>query len=779
MVRHRWQDMAARFRAMDAAEIHSRLRQEFDKRADLLRFRTGFTFQQEPTQPAAEKHFFFESSEVPAVLQALRARLPQQADAIVDEAERICAHHFNLLGYANVDYGREIAWHLDAVHQVRSPRKPFFKIDYLDPAQVGDAKITWELGRHQHLVTLAKAYRLTENPRFAVECFAQWYSWHEQHVYPIGIHWSSSLEIALRSLSWLWVLFLLDGCDVVPRGFPGDLLRALSINAQHIEHFLSTYTSPNTHLLGEAVGLFFLGTLCPQFSAARRWQQTGWQIILEEAKKQVHRDGFHFERSTYYHVYALDFFLHARMLATRNQIDIPDWFDHTLLKMMEALRLLGQCGPPPSFGDDDGGRLFDASRNRREQLLDPLSTGAVVFNRGDFKAACGTLREETLWLMGPGAGHRVDELPTDGNTHSSGELAESGMYVMLAAGDESAQLVIDAGPLGSHHAGHSHADALSLHLSAKGLELLCDPGTFEYCGDGIGRSWFRSTAAHNTLAMDGLDQAESAGPFAWGSLVGTSVERWILGRGFEVFRGSHTGYTRLQSPVIHERWVVHFKGLGWLVRDVALGSGTHSLDLAWHLGPKLCSSGKNFFVSEQGNGLRFLDCEASGWSAELRDEWWSPAYGIRVPTKTLHHSFTGPLPAEFAVFLQTADSNSTSDGASLQCDVSTESAARVYSYAHDQERSGAVFAASSQPWSLLGWSSDADLLCYHATGDRLDSLLLCNASFVEWHGQRLWSGTQPTHWCEFTSRDGSLEIVSVAPAASSTAHGSRTASVNK
>ncbi len=779
MVRRRWQDMATRLRAMDAAEIASRLRQEFNKRAGLLRFWTGFTPHEEPIQSAAKKHFFFELPEIPAVLRELRTRHPQQVEAIVEEAERICAHQFHLLGYANVDFGRDIDWHLDAVHQVRSPRKPFFKIDYLDSAQVGDAKITWELSRHQHLVTLAKAYRLTDNPRFAVECFAQWYSWQGQNVYPIGIHWSSSLEVAVRSLSWFWVSFLLEGCDVVPRPFPRDLLRALSVNAQHIERFLSTYTSPNTHLLGEAVGLFFLGTLCPQLSSARRWQQTGWQIVLEEAKRQVRRDGFYFERSTYYHVYALDFFLHARMLAARNGIGIPDWFDHTLLKMMDALRLLGQCGAPSSFGDDDGGRVFDPRRNRREHLLDPLSTGAVVFNRGDFKNACGTLREETLWLMGPDAGGCFDQIPSEAATLSSGELGESGMYVMLATDERAAQLVVNAGPWGAHPAGHSHADALSIHLSANEQELLCDPGTFEYCGDGIGRAWFRSTAAHNTLAVDGVDQAEARGPFAWTSQPDTNVGAWILGQGFEVFRGSHNGYARLQSPVIHERSVVHFKGLGWLLRDVALGSGRHSLDLAWHLGPKLSASGKNFFGTEQGAGLHLLACEGSGWSEELRDEWWSPAYGLRIPAKTLHHRFTGLLPAESAVFLQTANSSSSFEGASLQCEASTENTVRAYSYAHDQDRCGAVFAPLARAWAHIGWSSDADLLCYHATGDRLNSLLLCNASFVEWRGQRLWSSTQPAAWRELANREGSMEIVSVAPTAINADHGSRAASVKK
>ena len=579
MPRRRWQDVATRLRAMDAAEISSRLRQAFDQRADFVRSRAGAKFHEEPSVSAPEAHFFVDSAEVPAIRRELRARLPEQTKVIVGQAESICSHRFRLLGYSNLDYGPNIDWHLDAVHHVRSPRKPSFHINYFDPDEVGDAKITWELSRHQHLVTLAKAYRLTNDPRFASELFTQWYSWQQQNRYPIGIHWSSSLEVAFRSLSWLWVSFLTAGCDVVPQDFPDDLLRALSVNARYIEHFLSTYTSPNTHLLGEAVGLFFVGTLCPRLPSARRWQKIGWQIILEEAGKQVRVDGFHFEQSTYYHVYALDFFLHARLLAARNKIEIPESFDRRLVAMLDALRLISQSGSPPSFGDDDGGRVFDPSRNLREHMLDPLSTGAVLFRRGDFKSACGTLREETLWLIGPEAARRFDEISPD-LAAGSGALLESGIYVMLAADDPSTQLVIDAGPQGTHNAGHGHADALSIHLSSNGQELLCDPGTFEYCGDGKGRAWFRSTAAHNTLSVDGLDQAEARGPFAWSSLPKTNVERWILGRNFEIFKAGHNGYARLQPPVIHERWVVHYKGAGWLIRDVALGSGNHTLDPA-------------------------------------------------------------------------------------------------------------------------------------------------------------------------------------------------------
>jgi len=96
--------------------------------------------------------------------------------------------------------------------------------------------------------------------------------------------------------------------------------------------------------------------------------------VLSEADRQVRSDGMHFEQSLYYHVYALDFFLHARILADVNGIPVPVQVDQTLDKMLGVISAMGQAGPLPRFGDDDGGRLFDSRRNRLMHLLDPLAT---------------------------------------------------------------------------------------------------------------------------------------------------------------------------------------------------------------------------------------------------------------------------------------------------------------------------------------------------------------------------------------------------------------------
>ena len=468
----------------------------------------------------------------------------------VEQAEQICQHRFDLLGYKDLDFGSPIDWHLDPVHHKRAPREPWYQIPFLDFEQVGDHKIIWELNRHQHLVTLAQAWSYTKDDRFAAELRSQWGHWQRENPYPIGINWASSLEVAFRALSWLWVRHLLGD-------FHDDLLGALHLHGWYIERYLSTYYSPNTHLLGEGAALFAIGLLCPQIRESSRWRDRGWKIVLQQAETQIRPDGFHFEQSVYYHIYARDFFQFTRALAAQNGIPIPTPFDQTIEKMSAALAALSEAGCPPNFGDDDGGRVLGSPAR-------PLAP----------------------------------------SPRRSPALTSAGIYTMTTAGS---QLFIDAGPQGVFTGGHSHADALSIQLISAGRPILIDPGTFCYtCPE---RDRFRGTAAHNTLEVDGRDQAVSAGPFAWTGMPETTVDIWHAGETFDLFAGHHNGY----APVIHQRWVFGHKSGFWLVRDLVTGAGRHRLDLNWH------------FLDERD--IAILPPAGHTWSLAIEPFDWSGSEG--------------------------------------------------------------------------------------------------------------------------------------------------------
>jgi Heparinase II/III-like protein/Heparinase II/III N-terminus len=747
---------------MDRDELRDRTRQFLTARLDALRYRVGHNFEVGVCDGSAQSlgRFFFTPEEIPAICASLKRSFPDSVAGIVARAENICRHRFDLLGYEDLDYGAEIDWHMDIVHGKRGPGKPWYKIRYLDFGEVGDAKITWELNRHQHFVTLAKAFRLSGEERFAREIFAQWAHWRKKNPYPVGINWASSLEVAYRSLSWIWMWFLLGDSPLFTSELRRQWLNAVNLGARHIETYLSTYFSPNTHLLGEALALFFIGTLFPGLSSSARWRERGWKILGNEALKQIREDGFYFEQSTYYHVYALDIFLHARILAAVNGIEISPAFDQILEGMLKALCLLASGGTPPSLGDDDGGRLFDGHRNRAEHMLDPLATGAVLYRRGDCKFAAPAVREETLWLLGVNGLAAFESLPRESVLPGSSAMPASGLYMMKHE-QSAAQLLIDAGPLGAGSGGHGHADALSVCLTQAGKSLLIDPGTLAYTGDSCERSRLRGTGAHNTMKVDGRDQAEQAGPFAWEEFPQVRVAEWINGHRFDLFRGSHNGYSRLASPVIHHRSVFHQKGEFWMVRDFAEGDGWHRLDIAWHIGPGLRADFSDHGrFSDGDHDLKIIAAGDERWSRSVREEEWSPAYGKKDRSTTIHYTARLKLSADFATILS-ADEKVTSAGRLLRIAGSVPDEVCGYRYLCPPKQRSFFFAPRPQPWALGSWASDADFLyCSVDRQNRQYTLILCNATQADFRGVRVVNCALRVKYAEIISSAGKLQMFS-------------------
>lgn len=766
-------------------ELRTRLRQEAAKRID----RTAFLVRLDPSAreltnglrsaskpapaaPSTAGRFYFEARGVPAILALLRERFPSECEAVIDRAGRILLHQFDVLGFEGLSYGEPVDWRLDPVSNKRAPNRPWYRIRFLQPEEVGDHKIIWEINRHQHLVTLAKAHLLTGDSRYLAELLGQWRSWRRENPYPMGINWASSLEVAFRSLAWLWVGHLLAASPAAPKAFQHELARALALSARHIERYLSTYSSPNTHLLGEAVALFSIGALCPRFRSAPKWKQLGWEIVLNESSRQVRPDGMHFEQSVYYHVYALDFFLHARILAARNGISIPEAFDRAIERMLDLLAGISQAGVAPRFGDDDGGRVFDPQRNRGEHLRDPLSTGAALYRRADLKAASGGLKEETIWLLGPQGARQFDDLDAGAAALSSRAFQSGGFYVQAGSStpgspltgakqDNRYQLVINAGPLGTGNAGHGHAGALSLQLSVNGRDWLTDPGTFRYIspGGGSDRIRFRGTAAHNTLQVDGLDQAEPAGPFAWNELPETEVGLWAAGRRFDLFCGTHHGYQRLPSPVIHRRWVFCLKSGFWLVRDLIQGDGAHGLEIRWHFSPGFTAlyTPPGFTLmsadEQRGNwrGLAFAPVESHGWSQEVCRGHVSPAYGVEEPAPVVRFSTRAQMPCDFAVILQPVEEAPDRLGKFTRS--AGEDVVR-YAYRRGQGLHYAFFSDSGRPWAIDGWKSDAKFIYMGTSGEGEElRLAFCSGTFLDAPGQCVLASDRPLEQCETQGPD--------------------------
>ena len=175
----------------------------------------------------------FDSKE--QTLLEFRRRWPEMEQEVIESANRISEGGFRILGLPELNLGKNVDWHLEPLSGKRTPLCHWSQLNYLDATIAGDKKITWELNRHQYFVTLGRAYWLTDDERYAEVFVSHVTSWIEQNPPKLGINWASSLEIAFRSMSWLWALRFFENSPSIDPALLVRMLKVLYLNALHLE----------------------------------------------------------------------------------------------------------------------------------------------------------------------------------------------------------------------------------------------------------------------------------------------------------------------------------------------------------------------------------------------------------------------------------------------------------------------------------------------------------------------------------------------------------------
>lgn len=554
-----------------------------------------------------------------------RLRGTGYAEKLLGQADDILRRQFSLLG-VSIETDREVRWRRDYLAGIETDTRYFRRLPYLDAARTGDHKLIWELNRHQHLVTLAQAFLLSGRQAYLDDLWDQLGSWMDQNPLARGMNWTSALEVAFRALSWIWIEHLAG------KRMPADLrtrwLGAFYDHGRYLEHNLSIYFSPNTHLQGEALALHALGILFGNDP----WQARGAAVLDEIIQTHVRPDGGHFEQSTYYHVYALDMFLFHALLRP-----VSESYRERLRRMAAYLWAIAGSGEIPLIGDDDGGRLFHPYGVRRRFCRGALATCAAFLGDTSWHGETEDLYDQAYWWLGPVSPATHEDTP------ACQPFPHSGVVVFNHG---NAQVLADTKAFGFGGAGHSHAHALHFTLTCGGADVLIDPGTYTYVADAAARDQFRSTAAHNTVRIDARDQADPAGPFRWSNLPKTEL-RDVSDRGFS----AHCSYRGLR----------HNRQMRWsddvlFVLDSFEGEGTHHLDQYWHAGGPVRSVTPELF--ELPCGVRLALREGS--AITLEDGWYSPAPGTKCTRPVIRVSAEARFPAVLAAaFLFSADDSPT------------------------------------------------------------------------------------------------------------------------
>jgi hypothetical protein len=524
-------------------------------------------------------------------------RAPVKVDAAryLAEAERIADGRFDVFALRDAALGSPPRWNGDPKTGVEAPLSFGKLLDYRNPRQVGDIKYLWELNRHLHIVTLAQAYALSGNARYFGVIRRHLESWFDDCPYAMGPNWSSALELGIRLINWSVAWQLLGGAssplfqDDEGARFRRRWLDGVFQHAHFVQGHFSLYSSANNHLIGEAAGLFVAALTWPHWPQARAWLAEAKAILERETLLQNALDGVNREQAVSYQQFELDLILLPLLAGRANGHRFSAAVESRIEAMLEYLAsIMDAGGNVPMFGDSDDGLVVRFAQDdgycRYRSLL---ATGAILFRRGDFKAKAGKLDDKTRWLCGGDADAAFELL--DG-AHAQLPVRRAfthGGYYILGCdfeSDNEIRLVADAGPLGYQTiAAHGHADALAFTLSVGGKEFLIDPGTYAYHTQGPWRRYFRGTAAHNTLRVDGMDQSQSGGNFMWLKKADARCTLWRPSRERDVFEGWHDGYMQLPDPVTHRRRItLEKRERRVVIEDTALMSRAHEIELLFH-----------------------------------------------------------------------------------------------------------------------------------------------------------------------------------------------------
>ena len=441
-------------------------------------------------------------------------------------------------------------------------------------------------------------------------------SWRDQNPLGTEIGWGRFF-LSLRIVNWLkFVARNAARAEEIGEGAQIDqVLQSLRVQVLLLEKRLEKELLAN-HLFKNAKALVFAGALleAPEMS---RWRVLGQQLLRSQIAEQILPDGGHIERSPMYHAWLLDDLLDIQQLFRSYPPLEPECASDVSRAVERMARYLSEIVHPdgeiPLFNDSQ----LEVTRPT-PQILQSAESPSLDLSKN---AAVRAMRD-------------------------------SG-YAVIRDPDSDSFLIFDCGPLGpDYQPGHGHADILSYELSLHGQRVIVDTGVSSY-EPSPERHYERSTAAHNTVRVDGLDQAEIWAAFRVGRRPKVSPISCGEIEGCQFVRGTHTGYKNLD--VLHSRTIVRLRNNSWCFIDTLSGKGKHKIESFIHFHPAVRLSpytktepsspeilGPRWVL--EFNGMRYHLLVRGNGSITCTEAWYSPGFAVRLRQSVIHWIWEGTLP---------------------------------------------------------------------------------------------------------------------------------------
>ena len=529
-----------------------------------------------------------------------------------------------------------------------------------------DVKLIWEPGRFGWVYTLGRAYHLTRDERFA-ETFWKFFEVFDRANPPnLGPNWISAQEVSLRLLALAFASAVFSASPQSTSARQARLAQSIAEHASRIPPTLPyARAQHNNHQVSEALGLYAAGLVLPGHLLASRWREMGWRELNRALQSQIEPDGAYTQHSTNYHRLMLQAALLADALRRQEG---RAWPSLTLQRLQAASLWLyhhldPSSGRVPNLGHNDGAHILPLASGGFSDYRPTIQACARAFGHPRLLSP-GPWDELSLWL-----GSGIDPLlePSQAPLYSSSPLPR--LEHPGGRGWASLRAVhFTCRP--------AHADQLHVEIWHAGENLALDAGTYRYNAPPPWDNALASTAVHNTITVDGIDQMTRAGKFLWVDLAQakyTAVTPPLIS-------AEQDGYRRL--GLLHRR-ELHSATEGWVIQDnlipVSSKNRPHRFTLHWLLPDwpfdlsdqhTLTLHGKTFEFTvrvavsspEQNAGenpsfqlIRAGESLFGPPSPTPLFGWVSPTYHLRLPALSLRLSLTAIAPVRFTTWFLIPD----------------------------------------------------------------------------------------------------------------------------
>ena len=449
-------------------------------------------------------------------------------------------------------------------------------------------------------------------------------AWIDANPQGVAVAWEP-FTVSLRIVNWCY--FIAGRPQYVARE---KWLRSLHQQVLWLEkndeqHILANHYFENLKALLFAA-CFFSG------DDAARWRDRSFREIFQQLREQTLEDGGHYERSPQYHSLMLENYLDIYQLLRCCDAAVPE----ELIEQVEGVARAGLDWLCDIVFPDKQIPLFnDSAFSVAPDLIELQGYAQRLF-------AQGYRPPSPLPLL-------IDK-------------SHSGLYGYRASDD---MLLVDCGDIGpSYQPGHSHCDFLSYELMLDGHRIVVDSGVYEY-QTGAMRDYVRSTAAHNTVAVDGGDQSEIWGEFRVARRAERHAAGIIKNGGEVVFSGAYSGFYHCRGGVEHARDIrlsLQGEGIQSLqVSDSLAVKSTarrpqrqYQLENFIHFHPdvRVSDCGGGILLLSYGAGRQLQFSIASGCEYRLTQSWYCPEFGVRIANPCLVLSAQTALPQHFSYTIE-------------------------------------------------------------------------------------------------------------------------------